>query len=74
MRFPSPVQSIYTDVFASVLVSALLCGKSLAEATGLSVDFTVEAIEKTLLNNPERTYGVNFEQQLPMLVERLGLL
>ncbi len=62
------------DVFASVLVSALLSGKTLNEATALSVEFTVEAIEKTLLNNPERTYGVNFEQQLPMLIERLGLL
>ncbi len=62
------------DVFASVLVSALLCGKTLNSATQLSVDFTVEAIEKTLRNNPERTYGVNFEQKLPMLIERLGLI
>ena len=61
------------DVFASALLSALLHDRSLAEATQLAVDFTVGSIARTKAANTDVRFGVNFEEGIPMLVERLGL-
>lgn len=60
------------DVFASVLMGAMLCGRSTADATRLAVDFTHEAMLRTLENGLPLRYGAAFEQALPMLVCALG--
>ena len=59
------------DVYASAFTGALMNGKSLNEAAELAVDFTVEAIKKTLDDRKEHWYGVKFEQALPFLIGRL---
>lgn len=53
------------DCFASALTAALTKGKSLVEASKISVDFTVDSILKTLkYPNIDKRYGVCFEECL----------
>lgn len=59
------------DVFASVMVGAMMRGCTLNEALELAVDFTLESIRKTVADSEHRWYGVNFEEAIPMLVSRL---
>jgi pyridoxine kinase len=59
------------DVFASVLLSAVLRGFSLAESAQIAVDFTAQSIERTRLAGTDVRFGVNFEEGLPMLMQRL---
>lgn len=61
------------DIFASVLLSALLTGKELGEAMQIAVGFTAESIR---LTDPERDrrFGVRFEAALPSLMHELNLL
>ncbi|MBE6729350.1 MAG: pyridoxamine kinase [Ruminococcaceae bacterium] len=59
------------DVFASAMTGALLNDRSLQAAVQIAVNFTRESIEKTLEENPEREYGVNFESAIPDLFEVL---
>ncbi len=59
------------DVFASACVGALTRGLPLARALPLSVDFTMESIEKTVADPQGRWYSVNFQEAIPMLVRRL---
>lgn len=67
-----PVQFHGTgDIFASTCVGALTRGFSLEETLTLAVDFTVECIRATLADPNHHWYGVNFEQVIPMLVQRL---
>ena len=61
------------DVFASALLSGLLHGLTLAQATQLAVDFTVGSIARTKAANTDIRFGVNFEEGIPMLLNRLGL-
>ena len=61
------------DVFASALLSGLLHGMTLANATQLAVDFTVGSIARTKAANTDIRFGVNFEEGIPMLISRLGL-
>lgn len=61
------------DCFASALVAALVKGFSLAKATKLAVDFTVDAILATLkYPQMDKNYGVCFEEVLPKLVGDLN--
>lgn len=60
------------DVFGSALVSALVKEKPLKQAAQTAVDFTCAAITRTIKENPEREYGVNFEGELGLLIEKLG--
>ena len=60
------------DVFASVMVGAMMRGCSLADALRLAVDFTLESIRKTVADPEHRWYGVNFEEAIPLLVSRLS--
>ena len=62
------------DVFASALTAALMNGKSLEKSADIAVDFTCRSITETIENNPERKYGVNFEQAIPSLLKNIGLL
>lgn len=59
------------DVFASAMIGALLNDRSLHAAVQIAVNFTRESIEKTIEENPERVYGVNFESALPELFKVL---
>ncbi len=60
------------DIFASVLVSALVLGRDLQTALQAAVDFTCRAIEKSQTYREEQWYGVNFESvltELPKMLE-----
>lgn len=59
------------DIFSSVLLSAILRGKDFGRALDISVKFIAEAARFTAAD-PDREYGVNFEQALPYLIELLG--
>lgn len=59
------------DVFASACVGALMRGKTLPEAIAVAADYTFESIRLTEAEENHNWYGVNFEQAVPMLVERL---
>lgn len=61
------------DVFGSVVVGSLACGKTLAEAGKLAVDFTVGSIARTKDEGTDIRFGVNFEAGLPQLMKDLGL-
>ncbi len=59
------------DLFASTLCGALARGKDLQKALEISVDFTIQCI-KTTMNNPnKRWYGVDFENSLGYLIDKL---
>ena len=60
------------DVFASVVVGAMMRGCPLEDALRLAVDFTLESIRKTVADPEHRWYGVNFEEAIPLLVTRLS--
>lgn len=59
------------DVFASTCFAALVRGKTFDEAVRLAVDFTLEAIIHTENDPNRRWYGVNFEEAIPFLINRL---
>ena len=59
------------DVFASCVTGAYMRGIPLRDALALGVDFTLESIRATLKDPHPIDYGVNFEEALPMLIERL---
>ena len=59
------------DVFASGTLSAILNGKTLEEAIAAAVDFTHDAIERTYEAKTETRYGVDFENALPVLMEKV---
>ena len=67
-----PVQYHGTgDVFASTCVGALMRGKTLEQALMLAADYTCESIRLTEAEPGHNWYGVNFEQAVPMLIEKL---
>ncbi len=59
------------DIFASTCVGAIARGKSIEEALKVAVDYTYECVRVTMDDPNHRTYGVNFEEAIPYLVERL---
>ncbi len=59
------------DVFASTCVGGLCRGMSLKESLALAVDFTAECARITVENPSSRWYGVDFENAIPWLVERM---
>lgn len=61
------------DVFGSALLGALLNGVSLGEATQIAVNFTVKSIEWTKAAGTDIRFGVNFEANLPSLINALNL-
>ena len=52
------------DLFASVLLGALLHGKQLQSAAILAADFTRECVEISLKNGTNSHHGVDFEGRL----------
>lgn len=59
------------DVFASALTAALVSGKDIFASAKIAVDFTLLCINKTLEENGDRRYGVNFESCLFELIKEL---
>ncbi len=59
------------DVFASAATGAYMRGKSMEDALTVAVDYTLECIRCTMDDPDRRFYGVNFEQALPLLIDRL---
>lgn len=60
------------DLFASTCVGALARGASVEKALTLAADITSLSIAKTVAEPNHNTYGVNFEQVMPELLEKLG--
>jgi len=60
------------DIFSSACVGAMVRGCSMEESIAIAADYTRESIALTL-RDPDGTcwYGVNFEEAVPMLLERL---
>lgn len=57
------------DVFASTFTGALMNDKSVYEALKIAADFTRAAILNTYNDPDSVTYGVNFEKEIPFLVD-----
>ncbi|MDR0370341.1 MAG: pyridoxamine kinase [Prevotellaceae bacterium] len=62
------------DVFGSALLSGLLNGFPLKEATAIAVHFTTGSIRKTVEAQTDIRFGVNFEQTIPELLKELKLV
>ena len=59
------------DIFASATVGALMRGLSYEDALTLATDYTLECMKLTMADPDRRTYGVNFEEALPMYISRI---
>ena len=59
------------DIWASTLCGAMVRGKSFEEAAAIACDFVKESIRVTLAEKDHHTYGVNFEEAIPYLIEKL---
>lgn len=59
------------DVYASVLLSALLNDFSLPESMQCAADFVYECLERTHAQGTDSRYGVDFERGLPRLGMKL---
>lgn len=60
------------DIFSSTCVGAMMNGLDWKEATKVAADYTAECIRLTLEDPAKPWYGVNFEQAIPYLIERIG--
>lgn len=60
------------DIFSSCCVGALAKGMDWRQAVGLAAEYTAKCIALTLEDPAEPWYGVNFEQAIPWLVEKLS--
>ena len=60
------------DIFASVLVAAVMRGVGYRAALDLAVRFTQRCVSVTAADEERRFYGVNFEQVLPLLINELS--
>lgn len=62
------------DLFASSLLGGILNGFSVNKACDLAIDFTVNAIEKTVECGGDSRFGLCFEKCLPDYMKNLELL
>ena len=62
------------DVFASVLTSGIVLGKTLKSAVHTAAKFTAECIKTTNENYPDVHYSVNFEVEIPKLLKLLKII
>ncbi len=60
------------DIYASATLGAMMRDFTTEDALALAVDFTLECMERTLADPDHRFYGVNFEEALPMYIERIN--
>ncbi len=61
------------DIFGSALLTALLKGHSIEQATKIAVAFTTGAIERTRIAGTEPRNGVDFEEEIPNFLKNLNL-
>lgn len=59
------------DIFSSSCLGALAKGLSLEGALKTAVNYTLECIRATVLNPNHNWYGVDFEPQIPILLQEL---
>lgn len=55
------------DIFGSALLAGLMRGLALPAATQLAVDFTTGSVRRTRAAGTDVRFGVDFEEELPML-------
>jgi pyridoxine kinase len=60
------------DIYSSALLAALLNGADTEEAIRVACEFTVGAIRRTAQAATDPKYGVDFEHELPALIEMLA--
>ncbi len=60
------------DIFAAVCQGAFARGTELKEAAELAMDFVLECMKKTMADADHRWYGVNFEEALPFLFQKIS--
>jgi len=61
------------DIFASTLVGALVNENSLEDSLKIAVDYVWETINDTYIEKKEDAYGVNFENKIPYLIDRINM-
>lgn len=59
------------DIFSSTCVGAMMMGKKWQDAIQVAADYTAECIRLTMEDPEGRDYGVNFEQGIPYLLNRM---
>ena len=59
------------DIFSSTCVGAMINGMDWKDAVKVAADYTSECIRLTLEDPAKPWYGVNFEQAIPYLVEKI---
>ncbi len=59
------------DIFSSVTVGCLMRGFSLYESLETAAHFVEASIRETMLHDPDKTYGVDFEAVLGLLTDRV---
>ncbi|MBR3812012.1 MAG: pyridoxamine kinase [Agathobacter sp.] len=59
------------DIFSSTCIGAMANGMEWQEAVKVAADYTTECIRLTLEDPSKPWYGVNFEQAIPYLIERM---
>ena len=59
------------DIFSSTCVGAMMNGLDWKDAVAVAADYTAECIRLTLEDPSKPWYGVNFEQDIPYLVNRI---
>lgn len=59
------------DIFASTLVGAITNNNTIEEGLKIAVDYVWKTINDTYETNKEDAYGVNFENKIPYLINRI---
>jgi len=60
------------DIWASTFCGAMVNEKGMEESLKIATDYTAECIRLTLQEENYNTYGVNFEQAIPYLLNRMN--
>lgn len=60
------------DIFSSTCIGAMMNEMDWKEAMKVAADYTAECIRITMKDPSEPWYGVNFEQAIPYLLDRIG--
>lgn len=59
------------DIFSSTCIGAIMNGMDWKDAVKTAADYTAECIRLTLKDPAKPWYGVNFEEAIPYLVQRI---
>ncbi|MCL1879678.1 MAG: pyridoxamine kinase [Actinomycetia bacterium] len=60
------------DIYSSALLTAIVNGRTLADAIRIACEFTVGAIKRTHAAGTDPRYGVDFEHQLGQFIQLLA--